>query len=180
MPRILRFALLGCLATALLAVSASASSGSAVKIRGTVAVKLTERGLVRVDSPRASHILRVLGSHERIRVGQRVELRGGTLRQRGHGSRVLARDVVVVSSSPRATQPGGSSRASDDQERDDRDDRGVDNSGPGRAGQDDDDDNSGPGKADDDSDDSDDSTADDSDDTTDTDDSTDDSTDDED
>ena len=102
MPRIFRAALLGLLvaslAALLLLVPATAATGSSAKLRGTVAATFPDNGLIRVDSRRAAHILRVPGSQARIRAGQRVELRGKTLRQHGHGSRVLARNVVLVRS----------------------------------------------------------------------------------
>jgi hypothetical protein len=52
-----------------------------------------------------------------IRVGQRVELRGSTLRARGNGSRVLARSVSIVSSQPLSAS--SSPRADDDKPDDD-------------------------------------------------------------
>jgi hypothetical protein len=85
-----------------------------VQLRGTVAQTLPANNLVRVDTSRVAHILRVPGSQARIHVGQRVVLRGTTLRERGNGSRVLARAVVVAgsavkgSSSIAGTSSGGS------------------------------------------------------------------------
>jgi hypothetical protein len=90
--------LLAALAAVLLLVPATADGSSRTQLRGTVAAKLPENGLFRVDSRRFAHILRIPGSQARIRVGQRVELRGTTLRQHGNGSRILARNVVVASS----------------------------------------------------------------------------------
>jgi len=52
-----------------------------------------------------------------IRVGQRVELRGSTLRARGNGSRVLARNVSIVSSLSLSTS--SSPRSDDDEQGDD-------------------------------------------------------------
>ena len=52
-----------------------------------------------------------------IRVGQRVELRGSTLRARGNGSRVLARNVSIVSSQSLSTS--SSPRSDDDEQGDD-------------------------------------------------------------
>ena len=52
-----------------------------------------------------------------IRVGQRVELRGSTLRARGNGSRVLARNVSTVSSLSLSTS--SSPRSDDDEQGDD-------------------------------------------------------------
>ena len=85
-----------------------------MQLRGTVAQTLPANNLVRVDTSRVAHILRVPGSQARIHVGQRVVLRGTTLRDRGNGSRVLARGVVLAgsarkgSSSVSGTSSGGS------------------------------------------------------------------------
>ncbi len=54
-----------------------------------------------------------------IRVGQRVELRGSTLRQKGNGSRVLARNVTIASSQPLATPAAPNRDDDDDNEVDD-------------------------------------------------------------
>jgi hypothetical protein len=89
------------------AAGADPDSRSGPKLRGTVAQTLPANGLIRVDTRRLAHILRVPGSQARIHVGQRVELRGSTLRERGNGSRVLARGVVVAGSA----QKGSSSVA---------------------------------------------------------------------
>ncbi len=96
------------LATALLLVLAPAAGAgpdgrSGATLRGTVARTLPANGLVRVDTRRLAHILRVPGSQARIHVGQRVELRGSTLRERGNGSRVLARGVVVAGSARKSS-----------------------------------------------------------------------------
>ena len=148
--------LLAASAAVLLLVPATAAGSTSAHLRGTVAQKLPANNLIRVDSRRTAHILQVSGSQARIRVGQRVELRGSTLRQRGNGSRVLARNVVVVRSVVGDTAPASSgtpaSKDDDNSGPARADDDGDDNSGPGRA-DDDDDDNSGPGRADDDDDD---------------------------
>jgi hypothetical protein len=78
----------------LLPLGAEASSG--FRARGIVTAKDESAGLVTVASQRRTHVLRVQGSLTAIRLGQRVELRGTTLRRKGNGSRVLARGVAVV------------------------------------------------------------------------------------
>lgn len=156
---------------ALLLVFATAAAGGSVRLEGTVAAKFPENQLVRVDSRRTAFVLRVPGSQSRIRVGQRVELRGTTLRRRGNGSRVLARNVTIAGSALRdpSRAPGVDPRLDDDTDdptddttgdtTDDRDDTtddtddDQDNSGPGNGGDDSDDDdhgNRGPGGGDDD------------------------------
>jgi hypothetical protein len=183
MSRFFRAAILGLLVASLVAlvlVSTSAAGHSSAQLRGTVAATLPANGLIRVDSRRTAHFLRVLGSQARIHVGQRVELRERILRQRGHGSRVLSRNVVVVRSvAIPATAPATAASASKDDDDSHREDRPDDNSGPGR-GDDEDDDNSGPGKGGDHDDTQDDDTTDDTtdDDTTDDDTQDDDTTDD--
>lgn len=89
-------------AAVLLGLPASASAGSDLRLRGTVTAKHAAEQLVTVTSSRLVHVLRVPGSLDRIRVGQRVELRGTTLRSHGNGSRVLARGVLIVRSLLRA------------------------------------------------------------------------------
>ena len=96
-----RFAIAAFAALLLLAPAAATGAGadaSRVQLRGTVAQTLPANKLVRVDTSRVAHILRVPGSQARIHVGQRVALRGTTLRERGNGSRVLARGVVLAGS----------------------------------------------------------------------------------
>ena len=89
--------ILGALVAAIfLLVPATAQSDSGVRVRGTVAVKDTANQGVTLRTARLAVALRVPGSLDRIRVGQRVELRGSTLRQRGNGSRVLARNVTIT------------------------------------------------------------------------------------
>ena len=95
-----RFLLLVALAAALLLVPATAQGHSGVRLRGVVALKDTANNLVTVRASRQAFALRVPGSLAAIRVGQRVELRGSTLRAHGNGSRVLARNVSIVSSQP--------------------------------------------------------------------------------
>jgi hypothetical protein len=116
MRRISLAALLVSLAALLLLIPATAAPSSGAKLRGTVAAKFPDNGLIRVDSRRTASILRVPGSQARIQTGQRVELRGATLRQRGHGSRVLARNVTVVRSVALRPTSGGSLAPTDDDE----------------------------------------------------------------
>jgi hypothetical protein len=115
MPRFL----LTALAALLLLLPATASGSSSAKLRGTVAAKFPANGLIRVESRPLAHILRVPGSQARIRVGQRVELRGTTLRQRGRSARILARNVVVARSivlGQSTSQTGGTLAPNDDDE----------------------------------------------------------------
>ena len=97
---------------ALLLLPAAASGKSSVSLRGTVSLKDQPHGLVSVRALRKAVVLRVPGSLAKIRVGQRVELRGATLRTHGDGSRILARDVSILRSQPLAQAPTTS--ASDD------------------------------------------------------------------
>lgn len=90
-----RFLLLA-LSAAVLLVPAGADGGSGTRARGVVTAKDDGAGLVTVSAPRRVHVLRVPGSLTLVRLGQRVELRGTTLRRKGNGSRVLARGVTVV------------------------------------------------------------------------------------
>ena len=87
---------------------------SRVNVRGTVAQTLPANHLLRVDSSRIAHILRVPGSQSRIHVGQRVELRGTTLRARGNSSQVLARGVVVAGSARKGSSSVASEGSSSD------------------------------------------------------------------
>jgi hypothetical protein len=112
MPRFL----LVVFAVALLVLPATAQGQSSSRLRGTVALKSEANQLVTVRTKRQAVALRVPGSMSRIRVGQRVELRGSTLRAHGHGSRVLARNVSIVSSQ---SLPMSSSPRSDDDEQGD-------------------------------------------------------------
>ena len=109
MPRFL----LAVLAAALLILPATAEGQSGLRLRGTVAFKSQANDLVTVRTQRHAVALRVPGSMSLIRVGQRVEVRGSTLRARGNGSRVLARNVSIVSSQPLSTS--SSPRADDDE-----------------------------------------------------------------
>ena len=113
MPRIVLAALAALLLVASAgATGAAADSSARAKLRGTVAQTLPANELVRVDTRRMAHILRVSGSQARIHVGQRVELRGTTLREHGNGSRVLARGVVIAGSAQKSSssvRSGGSS-----------------------------------------------------------------------
>jgi hypothetical protein len=79
-------------------------------------LKSEANDLVTIRTQRKAVALRVSGSMSRIRIGQRVELRGSTLRAHGHGSRVLARNVSIVSSQ---SLPMSSSPRSDDDEQGD-------------------------------------------------------------
>lgn len=113
MRRLVALALVAAAVVALLAASAAARSDSQVRVRGTVASKDTSTHLVTLRASRQAVALRVPGSLSAIRVGQRVELRGSTLRARGNGSRVLARSVTIASSGPLAA-PGSPRRDEDD------------------------------------------------------------------
>jgi len=109
MPR----CLLLVLAAALLVLPATAEGQSSSRLRGTVALESEANHLVTVRTKRQAVALRVPGSMSRIRVGQRVELRGSTLRAHGHGSRVLARNVSIVST--HALSTSSSQSANDDE-----------------------------------------------------------------
>jgi len=109
MPRFL----LAALAATLLILPATAEGQSSLRLRGTVALKSQANDLVTVRTQRHAVALRVSGSMSLIRVGQRVELRGSTLRARGNGARVLARNVSIVSSQTLSTS--SSPRADDDE-----------------------------------------------------------------
>lgn len=114
MPRFL----LAALAAVLLLAPTTADGHSGLRLRGTVALKSEANDLVTVRAQRNAFALRVPGSLERIRIGQRVELRGSTLRARGNGSRVLARNVSIVSFQPLSTDPlprMGDGEADDDE-----------------------------------------------------------------
>ena len=94
MPRIV----LGGLAAAMLfLVPAVAQGDSAARVNGTVALKSAPTHLVTVRATRSAVALRVPGSLAAIRVGQKVELRGSTLRSTP-GARVLGRNVRIVRS----------------------------------------------------------------------------------
>jgi hypothetical protein len=111
---------LGGLAAAIFLLFPAASHGdSGLRVRGTVALKDTSSQVVTLRAARLAVALRVPGSLSLIRVGQRVELRGSTLRQRGRGSRVLARNVTVASTQPLAAPGGAPNRDDDDDEVDD-------------------------------------------------------------
>src|SRR3990170_5811863 len=79
MPRIL----LAALAALILILPATAEGQSGLRLRGTVALKAPAQGLVSVRTQRLAVVLRVPGSLGRIHIGQRVELRGSTLRSHG-------------------------------------------------------------------------------------------------
>ncbi len=117
MPRII----LAALAALILVLPATAEGQSGLRLRGTVALKVPAQGLVTVRAKRQAVVLRVPGSLARIRVGQRVELRGSTLRAHGNGSRVLARNVSVVRSQalPHNASPAPAPRNDDEIEVDD-------------------------------------------------------------
>lgn len=117
MPRALLIALL----IALLLVPATVASGSSARLRGTVAAKSQAAHLVSVKASRRVFSLRVPGSLAAIRVGERVELRGSTLRAQRRRSRVLARGVSIVSSQYLTAKPASqtSSTSADDDEAED-------------------------------------------------------------
>lgn len=112
------------LAAATLLVFATAATSASTRIEGTVAATFPANQLIRVDARRTAFILRVPGSQSRIRVGQRVELRGTTLRRRGNGSGVLARGVTIASSVPKGSSlsPGDDDPGRDDDTDDPTDD----------------------------------------------------------
>jgi hypothetical protein len=93
----MRRLLIAALALGLLSLPAAAQAGSGLKLRGTVTDTNTASGLVTVTSTRLEHVLEIPGPLTAVRVGQRVKLRGTTLRRNGHGSHVLARGVLIVS-----------------------------------------------------------------------------------
>ena len=97
-----RYLLLALAATALV-LPAAANARDELRLRGTVTATSGTAATVTVTSARLVHTLSVPGSLARIRVGQRVELRGTTLRRHGNGSRVLARGVLLVRSELRAS-----------------------------------------------------------------------------
>ena len=94
-----RILLLAALGAALLALPATAQAQSGVRLRGTVTLKDASHRLVSVRATRRAVTLRVQSSLQRIRVGQRVELRGSTLRTQGD-LHVLASHVSIVRSRP--------------------------------------------------------------------------------
>lgn len=114
MPRLL----IAVLALALLLVPATAEGHSGLRLRGTVVAKHEANDLVSVRTRTLAVALRVPGSMARIRVGQRVELRGTTLRAHGNGSRVLARNVTIASTVA-LSAPATAPRDDDDDEPDD-------------------------------------------------------------
>lgn len=109
MPRFL----LVVLAAVLLVLPATAEGQSTSRLRGTVVLKSQANDLVTVRTKRQAVALRVPGSMSLIRIGQRIELRGSTLRAQGHRSRVLAHNVSIVSSQPLSTS--SSPQAEDDE-----------------------------------------------------------------
>jgi hypothetical protein len=110
LPRVLLISLLALL----LLVPATAEGSSKAPLRGTVAAKNPAAHLVSVKASRQAFSLRVPGSLSSIRLGQRVELRGSTLRAQGRRSTVLAQGVTITSSQPLSAKP--SSKPSDDDE----------------------------------------------------------------
>ncbi|HEX4745924.1 MAG TPA: hypothetical protein VFU99_03480 [Gaiellaceae bacterium] len=92
-------------ASVLLLLPATAQGDSSVRVRGTVTLKDSAAHIVTLRATRQAVALRVPGSLAAIRVGQRVELRGSTLRAKGGGSRVLARNVTIASSAPLSAAP---------------------------------------------------------------------------
>lgn len=117
MPRVLFMSLLA----VLFLLPATADGSSGVRLRGTVTAKSPSAHIVAVKATRQLFSLRVPGTLSSIPAGQRVELRGSTLRAaRGGGSRVLARGVSVASSRPLSTASPSSSASDDDAEDDER------------------------------------------------------------
>jgi hypothetical protein len=110
MPRVLLFALL----TALLLVPATAAGNARVHVRGTATAKDPAAHLVVVKASREAFALRVPGSLAAIRLGQRVVLRGSTLRAQRRGSRVLARGVSIVSARPLSSDSSAQTAANAD------------------------------------------------------------------
>lgn len=110
MPRFL----LAVLAAGLLVLPATAEGQSTSRLRGTVALKNQANDLVTVRTKRQAVALRARGSMSLIRIGQRIELRGSTLRAQEHGSRVLARNVSIVSSQALASQASSSTPNGED------------------------------------------------------------------
>jgi hypothetical protein len=116
MPRVLLISLLALL----FLVPATADGSSGVRIRGTVTAQSPSAHLVAVKASRQLFSLRVPGKLAAIRAGQRVELRGSTLRASSGGSRVLATGVTVASSRPLSTASPSSPASDDDTEDDER------------------------------------------------------------
>lgn len=114
MPRVLLVSLLALL----FLVPATADGSSGTRLRGTVTGKSPSAHLVAVKASRQLFSLRVPGTLASIRAGQRVELRGSTLRAKSGAARVLATGVTVASSRPLSTA-SPSSPASDDDTADD-------------------------------------------------------------
>ena len=110
-----RMVLGGLAATILLLLPATAQGHSGVRLRGTVLLTDSSNHVVTVRSSPLAVALHVPGSLALIRVGQRVELRGTTLRRHGNGSRVLARGVTIASSQPLAA-PASPARDEDDED----------------------------------------------------------------
>jgi hypothetical protein len=102
--RPLLFAALGALLLALPA-AADGGSSSSVRLRGTVTARDPAQSRLTVASATLEHVLHVGSRLRPIRVGMRVALRGTALRRHGNGTRVLARDVTVVSSTTRGRPP---------------------------------------------------------------------------
>ena len=113
-----RIVLGGIAATMLLLLPATAEAHSGVRMRGTVMLTDSTNHVVTVRSSPLAVALRVPGSLALIRVGQRVELRGTTLRRHGNGSRVLARGVMIAFSQPLAA-PASPTRIDDEDDEDD-------------------------------------------------------------
>ena len=111
-----RIVLGGLAATILLLLPATAQGHSGARLRGTVMLTDTANHVVTVRSSPLAVALRVPGSLALIRVGQRVELRGTTLRRHGNGSRVLARGVTIASSQPLASPASARDEAEEDDE----------------------------------------------------------------
>ena len=107
--------LIAAFAAALVLLPTTAEGQSSLRLRGTVTLKDSTSHLVTLRAARISASLRVPGSLARIRIGQRVELRGSVLRARGNGSRVLARGVSLVSAEPLSTSRPRDGEPDDDE-----------------------------------------------------------------
>jgi len=121
----MRTLLLAALAALLLALPAAAdgSSSSGVRLRGTVTARQPQDRIT-VMSARLAHVLKLGTVLRPIRAGMRVELRGTALRRHGEGSRLLARGVTIVSSTPLVSVARDDARDDDEDEPDELEVRG--------------------------------------------------------
>ncbi|MCS7006921.1 MAG: hypothetical protein NZL88_05140, partial [Gaiellaceae bacterium] len=102
-----------------------APATSEIRLKGIVASTDSETHLVVVRASRTLVSLHVPGSLAAIRIGQRVELRGTTLRAKGKGSRLLARGVTIVSSRPLEPTPPPVTPGARADDRDEDDEREI-------------------------------------------------------